>query len=93
MNKKTFLRLSCIILAVFSGFNLLSCLAAFLVRNVRGGLSFNVTKASTIGMIGGADGPTSVFITAIPVRAWEPLIWLALFCLAFYGLSRCRKGK
>jgi len=91
MNKKTFLRFSCIILAVFSGFNLLSCLAAFLVGNVRGGISFNVTKASTIGMIGGADGPTAVFITSTPVRGWEPLIWLVLFCLAVYGFSRCRK--
>ena len=91
MKKKTLLRLACLLLAILSGFNLLACIAAWLIADLFGGISFNVTKASTIGIIGGADGPTSVFVTASPAPAWELLLWLLLLALAIYGLRRFRK--
>ena len=91
MKKKTLLRLACLLLAILSGFNLLTGIAAWLIAHVFGGLSFNVNHASTIGIIGGADGPTAVFVTASPAPAWELLLWLALLALAIYGLRRFRK--
>jgi len=91
MKKKTLLRLACLMLAILSGFNLLSCIAAWLIAHVFGGLSFNVTHASTIGIIGGADGPTSVFVTAAPAPAWEILLWLVLLTAAICGLRHFHK--
>ncbi len=93
MKQKKFFRCGCILLAVLSGFNLLNCLAAFLVRNILGGISFSVNRAATIGIIGGSDGPTAVFVTAAPIRGWESILWLALLAASIYGLSRFRKDK
>ncbi len=91
--KKTILRLACFALALVSGLNLLSCIAAWLIADVLGGISFNVTKATTIGIIGGADGPTSVFITAAPVSVWELLLWSGLLAVSIWGLFRLKKQK
>ena len=93
MKKKTLLRLACLLLAIFSGFNLLCSIAAWLIADVFGGISFNVTKASTIGIIGGADGPTSIFITATPVQCWETLLWLALLVVGIFGCRHFRRQK
>jgi len=93
MKKKTLMRLACLVLALISGFNLLSCIAAWLIADVFGGISFNVTKSSTIGIIGGADGPTAVFVTATPVQGWEILLWLAILVVGIFGCRHFRKQK
>ncbi len=91
--KKTLLRIACLILALISGFNFLSGIAAWLIANVFGGISFPVRKAATIGIIGGADGPTAVFVTAAHPNFWEILLWLALLVAALYGHRHfLRKG-
>ena len=93
MKKKTLLRLACLLLAILSGFNLLTGIAAWLIADIFGGISFNVTKASTIGIIGGADGPTSVFVAASPAPAWELLLWLALLAAGIYGFRHFRNPQ
>ena len=93
MKKQTLLRLASLLLALISGFNFLSGIAAWLISDVFGGISFNVTKASTIGIIGGADGPTAIFVTATHPHLLEILLWLALLTVSLYGLRRFRKSK
>lgn len=39
------------------------------------------SQASSIGIIGGADGPTSVFVTG-PVPSWGTIIPVAALCIA-----------
>lgn len=49
-------------------------------------------RAATIGIIGGADGPTSIFVTT---PAWThylgAILLLAVGILGFLRLSRCKK--
>ncbi|WP_197481200.1 sodium ion-translocating decarboxylase subunit beta, partial [Oleiphilus sp. HI0086] len=39
--------------------------AAFLTSMQIGGVSFTIEEAATIGIIGGADGPTSIFVSSV----------------------------
>ena len=54
-------------------------------------------EAASIGIIGGADGPTAIFITSIPTQWWmQPVVIAGLFaalaaaCLAVWLLLRRR---
>ena len=51
------------------------------------------TFVESVGIIGGADGPTAIFITAAHPQIWELLLWLALLTASLYGLRRFRKQK
>lgn len=85
----------CLVLAIGSGLSLLW----------GGGLSFltwllnRLTQAevNSIGIIGGVDGPTTVFITASP-DAWlyqlgMCLLLLVMGVLGFHFLSHCPRNK
>lgn len=48
-----------------------------------------VTQANTVGVIGGADGPTAIFITTI----WEPWLLLPLAAVAAACVYFYRKKK
>ena len=74
-----------------SGLELLTYLAAWLIGTVLGGISFNVTRAASIGIIGGADGPTSVFITASAGPAWQLFLWLLLMAIGILGYRHFSK--
>ena len=54
---------------------------------------FNASASSSIGIIGGADGPTAIFVTTSPDYLWYKLgismILLILGILGFHRLSRC----
>lgn len=55
-------------------------------------LTYSMNEQASIGIIGGADGPTAVFVTS--TQSSKPLIWLlmALMGLAgFWYLSRMKK--
>ena len=47
------------------------------------------TQANTVGVIGGADGPTAIFITTI----WEPWLLLPLAAVAAACVYFYRKKK
>lgn len=53
----------------------------------------NASVNSSIGIIGGADGPTAIFVTASGDFLWYQLgmtlLVLAMGILGFYRLSRC----
>ena len=53
----------------------------------------NVAINSSLGIIGGADGPTAVFVTTSPdyvlYQIGISLLILCMAILGFYRLSRC----
>ena len=53
----------------------------------------NAAVSSSVGIIGGADGPTAIFVTASPDYIWYNLsisvIVLLMGILGFYRLSHC----
>ena len=65
------------------------CLVIYGIPLLIGGVSFN--EASTIGIIGGADGPTSIFVT----KSFSPLFALSIIFLLslLAGLFFCWKSK
>lgn len=91
MKKQTLLRIAGLLLALISGIHFVSGIAAWLICDVFGGISCNVTKAGSIGIIGGADGPTAIFVTAAHPHLWELLLWLILLAASLYALRRFRR--
>lgn len=53
----------------------------------------NASISGNVGIIGGADGPTAIFVTASPDYVWYELgmtvIILLMGIFGFYRLSRC----
>lgn len=52
-------------------------------------MAFGFTQANTVGVIGGADGPTAIFITT----KWEPWLLLPLAAVAAACVYFYRKKK
>lgn len=77
-------------MTILGGLNLLSFAVAWFVGNVFGGVGLPVSEAATIGVIGGADGPTAVFITSSTGATWQFLLWVVLTAIGIYGLFRAR---
>lgn len=61
-------------------------LAAIVIAAV---MAFCFTQANTVGVIGGADGPTAIFITT----KWEPWLLLPLAAVAAACVYFYRKKK
>ena len=60
--------------------------------------SFSPNEAASIGIIGGADGPTSIFVTGVTATGpdWDLILMVifTLLCiLAWLRLRRCRPKK
>ena len=56
---------------------------------------FSFAVPNSIGIIGGADGPTSIYVTSSS-SMFEILMSIIVICagiFGFYRLSRCKKGK
>ena len=80
-------------MAILGSLNVLSTLAAYMIAKIWGGLSFPVSNASSIGVIGGADGPTAVFVTASMGPVWELILWIFVAAVGVFGILRIRKMK
>ena len=52
------------LLGAAAQFGIFGALLGALALNVVPGISFNIKDAASIGIIGGADGPTSIFVTS-----------------------------
>lgn len=54
-----------------------------------------LSVSSSVGIIGGADGPTAIFVTTSPDYIWYKfgitVIILVMGILGFYRLSRCAR--
>lgn len=72
--------------------SLLGDLVARVIHQM-GGISFSVPSAATIGIIGGADGPTSVFVAASAGSWWGTLFKLLLLGTGILGLRYMNRRK
>lgn len=61
---------------------------AALVIHQMGGISFSVPSAASIGIICGADGPTSVLVATSTASWWEPVMKLLLPGIGILGWRR-----
>ena len=55
-------------------------------------LNISVNESNSLGIIGGADGPTAIFVTAAP-RGYDWLLWalvLVMCSIGWWRLSHCR---
>lgn len=56
--------------------------------------SVDMTGAGSVGIIGGADGPTAIFVTSSAGVDWDHVIFALLGIVGIFGylrLRRCRK--
>ena len=52
--------------------------------------NYGTSEAASVGIIGGADGPTAIFVTASAVPGLQ-IVWLILLLLVgILGFSRCK---
>ena len=56
------------LLGAAAQFGIFGALLGALALNVVPGISFDIKAAASIGIIGGADGPTSIFVTTVWLR-------------------------
>lgn len=85
-------RILLLLLLLLTIISLLGDFAAWLIR-LHGGLSFSVNHAATIGIIGGADGPTAIFVTASGAPLWQIMLKLFALTLSLLGLKYLKKRK
>lgn len=58
-------------------------------------LNFSVSESASVGIIGGADGPTAIFVTAAPPD-YDWLLWvlvLVMCGIAWWKLGHCTPGE
>ena len=51
----------------------------------------NITEVLSLGIIGGADGPTAIFVTSAGLRPWGLLLLAAVFVGGFLWLRKRKK--
>lgn len=91
-NRIKILRFLFAVLAVYGALCLLGDLAAWGIH-MYGGVSLDVTKATSIGIIGGADGPTAIFVTASAGPVWATLGKLLVLLTGIFGWRNLRDKK
>ena len=79
--------------AIFGGVEVLSCLAAWILYLSMGDPLFTGVNAASIGIIGGSDGPTAIFVTTAVPQWTEVLIPVLLLILGICGFLRLRKCR
>ena len=77
-------------LAVYGGWELLGSLIASIAMLT---LTMAHSNAASIGIIGGADGPTAIFVTSRVVEWYHYAIPVALLLVGIWGFTRLRKCK
>lgn len=89
--KEKLVKLACLALAVAGGLELLGNVAAWVAGKF---FALSVARGdfAAVGVIGGADGPTAVFVTGPALEGWLiPLAMVAVGLLGLYGLKKCNK--
>ena len=77
-------------LAVYGGWELIGGLAAALLYL---SLSDPLSQAASVGIIGGADGPTAIFVTTRVPELYCFVIPALLLAVGIWGFVRLRKCK
>lgn len=80
-------------MVLLAALQLLGFVACWLIGSVLGGISFSVPAVS-VGIIGGADGPTAIFVTGMAKPDWQLILWIVLLVIGITGLRKLRgNGK
>lgn len=69
------------VIALCCAISLLGDFAAWVIQKI-GGFSFPIRNAATIGIIGGADGPTAIFVTAAQSPGWQIILKILVLTAA-----------
>ena len=87
-NRKSPWRFLCLAAAILSGLWLI-------VDNILPWLMLKTlsTEAASIGIIGGADGPTAIFVTSHPAGFWNDLIPLVILIFGIVGFLFLSRNK
>lgn len=89
--KRKLLKTGCLAAIILGGLELLGNLVGWVVAKYVTAAAFR-GEFSGVGVIGGADGPTAVFVTTAGLSHWLiPLALLAVGLLGLYGLKKCNK--
>lgn len=88
--KRTLLRVFFGAMSICAAVVLLGDLAARTVAAM-GGFSFSLNHASSIGIIGGADGPTSVLIMSAAAPVWHMILEALVLILGIMGWRHFKK--
>lgn len=89
--KKRLLRYLCAGCAVYGGIKVLHVLwIQLLLALLQWRIHHTQNMAASIGIIGGADGPTAIFVTGHPWLSYIiPVVLLVVGIWGFIRLSRC----
>lgn len=80
------------VLAFFGGAELLGTLAVWILALLWTAPGLAVGEAASIGVIGGADGPTAIFVTSPSWMAYiRPAAMLLLGVFGYWNLKKCRQ--
>lgn len=80
------------VLAFFGGAELLGTLAVWIIALLWTAPGLAVGEAASIGVIGGADGPTAIFVTSPSWMAYiRPAAMLLLGISGYLSLRKCRQ--
>lgn len=89
---KNLCRLLCLLTALYGLWELLGNLVAWAVYLFLKDPVFTAGEAASIGIIGGADGPTAVFITTPGWVHWiVPVLFLTVGLAGFFVLNKYDK--
>lgn len=92
----TFLRTLCAFLfaalAFYAGISLLVSFAHWALPFLDN-VSISLGDAATIGIIGGADGPTAIFLTGSTATVWKILLKFLLLIIGILGWHHWNKRK
>ena len=80
-----FLRILLTVMIIFAAAGLLGDIASGMISRM-GGVSFSIGHRASIGIIGGADGPTAVFVTSSTPRLWHLAGKLLILMIGIFGL-------
>lgn len=88
--KRTLLKLAALAAVVLGGLELLGNVAALALTAWLKNRAMAEAAAASVGIIGGADGPTAVFVTTSPGYA-QWLLPIFLTAAGIWGLVRLKK--
>ncbi len=85
----------CALIALVSAFSdrLLLLYLSLRFKTDINNLNVNIKEASSIGIIGGADGPTSIFLSGKPDTLWITFVSAALAILGIIYLCIAKRAK
>ena len=93
-NRKSPWRFAFLAAAFLGALELLGSAAAWILCYIATATGFSIGEAASIGIIGGADGPTAIFVTG---PGWTsllmPLILLIVGIAGYLRLNNCVKTE